>query len=129
MSIGLRCLVQGAVRMMPCESHGTIRTAHTTYAEALKTTTHPKTRCRKPYFATQYLMLLMMGVCTRNMSSYGYVNKIACCIKLAFQITSKSILHKNCYLLFMPFFCYNAIKLLQNDIGSSPDATYHILLL
>ena len=46
---------------------GTIRTAHTTYAAALKTTTHPKTRCRKPYAATQHLMLLMMGVCTRNM--------------------------------------------------------------
>jgi len=29
----------------------------------------PKTRCRKPYAATQHLMLLMMGVCTRNMSS------------------------------------------------------------
>jgi len=41
----------------------------TTYAAALKTTTHPKTRCRKPYAATQHLMLLMMGVCTRNMSS------------------------------------------------------------
>jgi len=27
----------------------TIRTVHTTYAAALKTTTHPKTRCRKPY--------------------------------------------------------------------------------
>jgi len=39
----------------------------TTYAAALKTTTHPKTRCRKPYAATQHLMLLMMGVCTRNM--------------------------------------------------------------
>jgi len=49
--------------------HGTIRTIHTTYAAALKTTTHPKTRCRKPYAATQHLMLLMMGVCTRNMSS------------------------------------------------------------
>jgi len=46
-----------------------IRTVHTTYAAALKTTTHPKTRCRKPYAATQYLMLLMMDVCTRNMSS------------------------------------------------------------
>jgi len=53
------------VRMVPC----TIRTVHTTYAAALKTTTHPKTRCRKPYAATQHLMLLMMGVCTRNMSS------------------------------------------------------------
>ena len=49
--------------------HVTIRTVHTTYAGALKTTTHPKTRCRKPYAATQHLMLLMMGVCTRNMSS------------------------------------------------------------
>ena len=28
-----------------------------------------KTRCRKPYAATQHLMLLMIGVCTRNMSS------------------------------------------------------------
>jgi len=40
-----------------------------TYAAALKTTTQPKTRCRKPYAATQHLMLLMMSVCTRNMSS------------------------------------------------------------
>ena len=47
--------------------HG--RTVHTTYAAALKTTTHPKIRCRKPYAATQHLMLLMMGVCVRNMSS------------------------------------------------------------
>jgi len=52
----------GAVR-------GTIRTVNTTYTAARKTTTHPKTRCRKPYAATQHLMLLMMGVCTRNMSS------------------------------------------------------------
>jgi len=57
------------VRMVPSESHGTIRTVHTTYAAALKTTTLPKTRCRKSYAATQLLMLLMMGVCTRNMSS------------------------------------------------------------
>ena len=49
--------------------HDTVRTVHTTYAAALKTTTHPKTRCKKPYAATQHLMLLMMGVCTRNMSS------------------------------------------------------------
>jgi hypothetical protein len=35
-------------------SHGTIRTAHTTYAAALKNITHPKTRCRKPYAATQH---------------------------------------------------------------------------
>ena len=54
---------------------GTIRTVNTTYAAALKTTTHPKTRCRIPY-VTQHLMLLMMGLCTRNMSSYEYINKI-----------------------------------------------------
>jgi len=48
---------------------GTSRAAHTTYAAALKTTTHPKNRCRKPYAATQHLMLLMMGLCTRNLSS------------------------------------------------------------
>jgi len=49
--------------------HSTVRTLHTTYEAALKTTTHPKTRCRKPYAATQHLMLLMMGVCTRNISN------------------------------------------------------------
>jgi len=47
----------------------TATSAHTTYAAALKTTTYPKTRCRKPYAATQYPMLLMMGVCTPNMLS------------------------------------------------------------
>jgi len=51
----------GAVR------HGPIRTLHTT--AALKTTTHPKTRCRKLYAATQHLIILMMGLCSRNMSS------------------------------------------------------------
>ena len=39
------------------------------YTAALKTTTHLQTRCRKPYAATQHLMLLMIGLCTRNMSS------------------------------------------------------------
>jgi hypothetical protein len=46
---------------------GNIHKAHTAYAAALKTTTHPKTRVRKPYAATQHLMLVMMGVCTQNM--------------------------------------------------------------
>ena len=59
----------GCLGHRDCESHGTFRTVHTTYAAALKTTTHPKTRCRKPYIATQHLMLLMMDMCTRNMSS------------------------------------------------------------
>jgi len=63
-----RCL--GSVYGADGAVHGIIRTVHTTYAAALKTTTHPKTRCRKPYAAAQHLMLLMMmGVCTRNMSS------------------------------------------------------------
>ena len=48
--------------------HGTIHTVHTTNTAALKTTTRPKTQCRKPYAATQHLILLMMGVFTRNMS-------------------------------------------------------------
>jgi len=62
-----RCVgrANGADGAMP----GTIRTVHTTYAAALKTTIHPQTRCRKPYAATQHLMLLMMRVCTRNMWS------------------------------------------------------------
>jgi len=48
--------------------HSIICTVHMTYAAALKTTTHPKTRCRKPYAAPQHPMLLMMGLCTQNMS-------------------------------------------------------------
>jgi len=61
---GLESSCVGRVYVADGESHGTIRTAHTTHAAALKTTTHPKTRCRKPHAATQHLMLLMMGVCT-----------------------------------------------------------------
>jgi len=50
---------------------GAVHHPHRTHdlAAALKTTTHPKTRCIKPYAATQHLMLLMMGVCNRNMWS------------------------------------------------------------
>ena len=39
------------VRCGWCRAHGTIRTVHKTYAAALKTTTHPKTRSRKSYAA------------------------------------------------------------------------------
>ena len=49
--------------------HGTIRTVHTTYAAALRPTNLLQIRCRKPYAATQTLVLLMMGVCARNISS------------------------------------------------------------
>jgi len=41
----------GAVRLARYHKHHT----HTTHAAALKTTTHPKTRCRKPYAASQHL--------------------------------------------------------------------------
>jgi hypothetical protein len=66
--------LDGAVRLSRVYSadgavHGTIRTVHTTYAVALRTTTNPKTRCRKPYAATQHLVFQMMGICARNMSS------------------------------------------------------------
>ena len=68
-----RCV--GRVYGADSGQEATIRTVHTTHAAALKTTTHPKTRCRKPYAATQHLMLLMMGLCTWNMSSQEYINK------------------------------------------------------
>jgi len=61
---GLESRCVGSVYVADGGLHGTIRS---TYAAALKTTTLPKTRCRKSYPATQHLMLLMMGVCTRNM--------------------------------------------------------------
>ena len=51
-------LGRSCVRCGWCCAHSTIRTVHTTHAATLKATTHPKTRCRKPYAATQQLMLL-----------------------------------------------------------------------
>ena len=62
---GLESCCVGRVYGADGAVHGTIRT----HTAALKTTTHPNTRCRKPYAATQHLMLLMMGVLTRNTSS------------------------------------------------------------
>jgi len=64
------------IRNIRCAVPCTIRTVNATHTAALKTTTHTKNRCRKRYAATQHLMLLMMGVCTRNMSSLEYINKI-----------------------------------------------------
>jgi len=67
---GLESRCVGHVFSADGAMHGTIRTENMTYAAALKTiTTHPKTQWRKPYAATQHPMLLMMGVCTRNMSN------------------------------------------------------------
>jgi len=49
----------GAVRVArPCTAPSA------PYTATLKKTTHPKTRCRKPYASTQHLMLLMMGLYT-----------------------------------------------------------------
>jgi len=66
---GLESRCVGRVYGVDGAVHGTMRTVHTTHAAALKTTIHPQTRCRKPYAVTHHLMLLMMGVCARNMSS------------------------------------------------------------
>jgi hypothetical protein len=73
----------GAVRL-----HGTIRTVHTTYTAALKTTTHPKTRRRKPYAATQHLMLLMMDVFTETCRAKNTSIKLPSFIKMAFHFIS-----------------------------------------
>ena len=77
-----------AVRMVPC----TIRTGHTTYAAALKTTTVQKTWCRKPYAATQHLMLLMIwwwSCVPETCPAKITLIKLPCCIKLTFQIISR----------------------------------------
>ena len=68
--------------------HGNIRTVHTTYAAALKTTTNPKIRCRKLSAATQHSMLLMMGYVPETCRDKNTLIKLPCCIKLAFQIIS-----------------------------------------
>jgi len=60
------------------------RTVHTT-------TTYPKTRCRKPYAATQHLMLLMMGYVPETCRAKNTSIKIPSCIKLAFHFISLHI--------------------------------------
>jgi len=73
-----------------CLNHqyGTIRTVSTTYAAALKTTTHPKTRCRKLYAATQHLILLMMSDVPDTCRAKNTAIKLTSCIKLVFQFIS-----------------------------------------
>jgi hypothetical protein len=44
-----------------------------------------------PNAATQHLVLLMIVVCARNISSYGYINTLPCCIKLAFHVISPNV--------------------------------------
>ena len=45
---GLESRCVGRVYGADVAMHGTVLTVHTTYSAALKTTTHPKPRCRKP---------------------------------------------------------------------------------
>jgi hypothetical protein len=59
---GLESLCVGRVHSAQCA----LCTVHTTHSAALMTTTHPQTRCRKPYAATQHSMLLMMDVISRH---------------------------------------------------------------
>ena len=49
---------------------------------------HPKTRCRKPYAATQHLMLLMMDYVPETCRAKNTLIKLPCCINLAFDIIS-----------------------------------------
>jgi len=71
--------------MVPCEAHGTIRTVHTTYAAALKITTHQKTRCRKPYAGTQQLMFLWWVYVPETCRAKNTSITLHCRIKLAFH--------------------------------------------
>jgi len=82
--------------------------------EALKNTTLPKTRCRKPYAATQHLMLLMMGYVPETCRAKNTSIKLPCCIKLAFQIISKSILLCRLYPFAICFRTYLTYCKLQN---------------
>jgi len=52
------------------------------------TTTHPKTRCRKPYAATQHLMLLIMDYVPETCRAKNTSIKLPSYIKLAFHIIS-----------------------------------------
>ena len=78
---GRVCGADGAV-------HGNIRTLHTTHSAALKTTTHPKTGCRKPYAATQHLMLLIIGYVPETCRTKNTSIKLPFYIKLTFHIIS-----------------------------------------
>ena len=65
-----------------------IRIIHTTYAAALKTTTHPQTRCRKPYAATQDLMLLRWAYTAETCRAKNTSIKLPRCTMLTFHIIS-----------------------------------------
>ena len=85
------------MRMVPC---------NTTYAAPLKTIIHPKTRCRKPYAAAQHLMLPVMGVCTRNMSIWEYINKITLLHQVGISSYFMRKMHGQTTLKFTSFLCF-----------------------
>jgi len=67
--------------MVPCESHGTIQTVHTTYAGALRTTTHLQT-------ATLTSSAPDDGRMRPKHVELRKLQQINCCIKLAFHFIS-----------------------------------------
>jgi len=87
-----RCV--GRVYCADGAMHGNFRTTHTTHAAARKTTTHPKTWCRKPYAAKQHPMPVMMGV-SETCRAKNTLIKLLCCIKLAFQVISLLLTVRN----------------------------------
>ena len=67
------------------DADGTIHTIHTTYSAALKTTIHSQTRCKKPYAATQHLMVLRWAYTAETCRAKNTSIKLPRCIKLAFH--------------------------------------------
>ena len=67
---GLRCwgLCVFVISVQPLHTHTHTHTHTFILSHSLQ--------CRKPYAATQLLMLLIMSICARNMSSEEYINKI-----------------------------------------------------
>ena len=70
-----------------CLRCGWCRAPSAPYTVALNTTTHPKTRCTKPYAATHHLMLMMVYVPETYRAKNTSI-KLPSCIKLAFHIIS-----------------------------------------
>ena len=103
--------------------HGTIRTVNTTNAAALKNTTHPKTRCRKPHAATQHLMILMMGACTGTCRAKNTLIKLPCCIKLVLQINSPT-----CEASLMFFYKWHC-RFKDISLRIYPNKVYHFLTI
>ena len=66
-----------------------IRTVHTTYAAVLKTTTHPKTRCRNHMLQLNIHCSWWWAYVPETCRAKNTLIKLPCCIKLAFQVISR----------------------------------------